>query len=188
MSVPPLRSQPTRDRILAAARERFGSTGYDATTIRAVADDAGVHASIVMRYYGNKEDLFAATLSIDLALPNLAALPAEERGQALVRHFLSRWEESDHNDLPALLRSAVTHDKARGVLLDIFRTQVLPAITSLTTPERALETAALIGTQILGLALTRSVLKLEPVLALPPEVIIARVGAVVQSYLDGQEN
>ena len=56
----PLRSQPTRDRILKAAKFIFGRDGYDHATIRAIADEADINPAMVMRYYGNKEALFAA--------------------------------------------------------------------------------------------------------------------------------
>src|SRR5919201_1681541 len=88
----PRRSDPTRAAILAAARDRFAADGYDRATIRAIAADAGIDPAMVMRYYGNKEKLFAAAASFDLRLPDLTGLPEAEYGQALVRHFLDRWE------------------------------------------------------------------------------------------------
>ena len=47
-----LRSQPTRDRILAAARLIFARDGYERTTIRAVAAEAAINPAMVMRYFG----------------------------------------------------------------------------------------------------------------------------------------
>ncbi|MFD6811748.1 helix-turn-helix domain-containing protein, partial [Streptomyces anthocyanicus] len=63
------RSDTTRAAILEAARERFAADGYERATIRAIARDAGIDPSLVMRYFGNKEGLFAAASEIDLALP-----------------------------------------------------------------------------------------------------------------------
>jgi len=59
-------SEETKAGILAAARERFGTVGYQAATIRAIAADARIDPSMVMRYYGNKEKLFAAAAEFDL--------------------------------------------------------------------------------------------------------------------------
>src|SRR5690349_10339198 len=68
----------TRADILSAARARFGTDGYERTTLRAVAADVGVDAALVIRYFGSKQDLFAAAAEFTLDLPDLRGLePAE---------------------------------------------------------------------------------------------------------------
>jgi AcrR family transcriptional regulator len=178
----PLRSQPTRDRILAAARRLFGEEGFERTTIRGVAAAAGIHFSMVMRYYGSKEGLFAAAATFDLDMPDLTQVPRTEIGRTLVRHFLDRWE-TQHGDLPALLRACITHQDGRDLLEQIFRAQVLPVIVPITGPAQAQERAALMSTQMLGLAMTRYVLALPQVTALSHTTLIERVGATLQAYL-----
>src|SRR5215217_9333010 len=98
------RSDATRAAILAAARERFSSDGYERATIRAIAADARIDPSMVMRYYGNKEKLFAAAAEFDLRLPDLTAVPRETLGARLAGHLVDRWEKDD--TLMALLRAA----------------------------------------------------------------------------------
>jgi AcrR family transcriptional regulator len=177
----PLRSQPTRDRIREVARRLFGEQGYERTTIRAVAAEAKIHPSMVMRYYGSKEGLFAAAAEFNLALPDLTEIPREDVGRSLVRHFLKRWE-APGEELPALLLVAVTHPQARVRLIEIFRDQIAPAIAAICD-DGAATRAALIATQMLGLALTRYVLRLPPVVDLPDEIIVDHVGATVQAYV-----
>lgn len=176
------RSQPARDRILEAARRIFGEEGYERTTIRAVAAAADIHPSMVMRYYVSKEGLFAAAAVFDLRLPDITQLPREQLGRNLVLHFLHRWE-SQTQELPALLRMAVTHGSARDRLLEIFATQLVPALAPICPAKEAPIRAALIATQMLGLALTRIVLKLPPVVALSQEMIVDQIGANVQRHL-----
>ena len=60
------RSRPARDAILAAARRRFADEGYDRATVRAIAGDAGVDPSMVIRYFGSKRELFTAAAEFDL--------------------------------------------------------------------------------------------------------------------------
>src|ERR1700760_3265953 len=48
----------TEARILAAAAELFVASGYERTTIRAIAQAAGVDAGLVMHYFGSKQELF----------------------------------------------------------------------------------------------------------------------------------
>ena len=182
----PLRSQPTRDAILEAARSLFGDEGYDRTTIRSVAAAARIHPSMVMRYYGSKEGLFAAAAAFDLELPDLSKVPRQDVGTTLVRHLLNRWEAKP-GELPALLRVSVTHEQARARLIEVFRKQLLPTVAAICGKERAAVCSALLATQTLGLALTRYVLRLPPVVGLPDEIIVKRVGETLQSYFFDDE-
>jgi AcrR family transcriptional regulator len=179
----PRRSDATRAAILAAAREQFAASGYQAATIRAIAAAAGIDPALVMRYYGNKEGLFAAAAEFDLRLPDLSALPRNAVGAALVEHFLDRWEGDE--TLMALLRTAVTNEAAAARMQAIFATQLAPLIAKLCGEPRAAAAAraGLIATQILGLALCRYVLKLPPVVGLKRAEIVRRIGATVQAYL-----
>ena len=118
------RSQRTRAAILSAARARFATDGFQRTTIRAVAADAGIDPSMVMRYYVNKQGLFAAAADFDLALPDLSLVPTEQLGAAAVDHFLSRWEGEESGDsLLMLLASAATSTSAAQQMQQIFRAQ-----------------------------------------------------------------
>ena len=113
-----LRSQPTRDRILAAAKRIFALEGFERTTVRAVAAKAQCNSALVIRYYGSKEGLFAAAATFDLELPNLTGVPAEAIGERLVGHFLDRWERHmNDNELVTLLRTSVNHEGARRRML-----------------------------------------------------------------------
>jgi AcrR family transcriptional regulator len=179
----PRRSDATKAAILAAAREQFAASGYQAATIRAIAASAGIDPAMVMRYFGNKERLFAAAAEFDLRMPDLTELPRKEVGAALVAHFLERWEEDE--TLMALLRTAVTNEAVAERMQVIFATQVVPLVCRLRGESRTAVAwrAGLISTQVLGLALCRYVLKLPPVAALKRAEIVRRVGATVQAYL-----
>jgi AcrR family transcriptional regulator len=184
-SPPPRRSDATKSAILAAAREQFAAAGYQAATIRSIATAAGIDPAMVMRYFGNKEKLFAAAAEFDLRLPDLSDVPRQNVGAELVEHFLHRWE--DDETLMALLRTGVTNEAAAARLQQIFATQMAPLIAKLSGEPRAAAAAraGLIATQILGLALCRYVLKLPPVVGLKRPEIVRRVGATVQAYLYG---
>ena len=185
-SSPPVRrSDATKSAILAAAREQFAAVGYQAATIRVIAAAAEIDPAMVMRYFGNKEKLFAAAAEFDLRLPDLSEVPRKDVGAALVAHFLNRWE--DDETLMALLRTAVTNEAAAGRLQEIFATQMAPLVAKLCGEPRAAAAmrAGLIASQILGLALCRYVLKLPPVVGLKHAEIVSRVGATVQAYLYG---
>src|SRR4051794_34642851 len=112
------RSEETRGAILAAARRRFAADGYERATIRAIAADAGIDPSMVMRYYGSKDGLFAAAVDVDLRLPDLSGITPERLGETLVRHFLDRWDQDDV--LVLLLRTAISSEAAAERLREVF--------------------------------------------------------------------
>ena len=74
------KADQTKAVILAAARERFAESGYEAATIRAIAADANIDPSMVMRYFGNKDQLFAAAAEFDLQFPDLSDVAPERPG------------------------------------------------------------------------------------------------------------
>ncbi|MBD0418351.1 TetR/AcrR family transcriptional regulator [Streptomyces sp. TRM S81-3] len=176
------RSDATRAAILDAARERFATEGYERATIRAIARDANIDPSMVMRYYVSKEGLFAAAVSVDLELPDLSQVPREAVGRALVTHFLAMWEENEV--LTALLRVGATNPAGAERMQGIFRDQVLPVARQVCPdPEGAPARAALVASQLLGLALTRYVLRFPSAVELDREEIVAWLGPTVQVYL-----
>ena len=178
------RSETTKAAILAAARQHFAASGYERATIRIIAADAGIDPAMVMRYFGNKEKLFAAAAEFDLRLPDLAAVPRRTLGSVLVGHFLDRWESDD--SLQALLRAAVSYKVAVARLRAIFATQVMPAVAPLCKDRAMAATrVGLVATQMLGMALCRYVLRLPPVVALDRSAVISWLGPTIQRYLIG---
>lgn len=176
------KADQTKAEILTAARERFAESGYEAATIRAIAADAHIDPSMVMRYFGNKEQLFAAAAEFDLRFPDLSGVPRAGVGAAMVSHFLTRWEEDDA--LVVLLRSATTNTEAAQRMKDIFTAQLMPSIAKLA-PDDAPRRTGLIATQMLGMALSRYVLKLPPVVAMSREELIDWLGPTLQRYAVG---
>ncbi|MEV5753341.1 TetR family transcriptional regulator [Actinoallomurus sp. NPDC052308] len=176
------RSEETRAAILAAARRRFAADGYERATVRAIAADAEIDPSMVIRYYGSKEGLFAAAVDVDLRLPDLAALPPDRVGEVFVRHFLGLWEGPGAGEvLTVLLRSAVTNESAAERMRTIFATQVATALGP--TVEDGPTRAALVAGQVLGVALCRYILRLPPMAALDAETLVAYLAPTVQRYI-----
>ncbi|OBA81447.1 TetR family transcriptional regulator [Mycobacterium sp. 1164966.3] len=181
-------STETKSVILAAARERFGEAGFQATTIRGIAADAGVDPAMVMRYFGNKDRLFAAAADFDLQFPDFAGVDRARLGWSLVRHFLERWEADDA--LVILLRSSATNAEAAQRMQEIFGSQLQPLVASFAPASEASEVstrAGLVATQILGLALCRFVLRLPPVAEMSRDDVVQWLGPTIQRYLVGRD-
>lgn len=180
------RSEATRTAILSAARKLLTERGYEGTTIRGVAALVGVDPSMVMRYYGNKAGLFSAAIDLDLRLDEVPLTPKSRLGESLARHFLRRGDQSD-KAITLLLRSASTNPVAAEHVRTIFDTQIIKfvaAVTGATGPEVA-RRAGLITTQLVGLAMTRYVVELPPVVKMDTEATVAVVAPVLHHYLVG---
>ncbi|MFH8566879.1 TetR family transcriptional regulator [Streptomyces sp. NPDC017993] len=181
----PRRSEVTRAAILAAAKDRFAADGYERATIRAIAREAGIDPSMVMRYYGNKEGLFAAASEIEVDLPDFTGVPRDEVGARLVRHFLERWECDE--TLTGMLRVGVTNEAGADRMRGVFAGQVRPVLAAVCpVPEEAPTRAALIASQILGMALCRYVLHVPPAVGLSHDEVVAWLAPTVQRYLTAE--
>jgi AcrR family transcriptional regulator len=181
------RSEKTRAAILTAARHLLANRGYEATTIRAVAKEAGIDPSMVMRYYGSKEGLFAAAVDVNLHLPPASELPVDRIGEMLARHLISRWEgELSDEFIRLLLRSAGTNKGAAEQFRRIFEGQVLKFVRELTgdAPD-ARRRAAMVSSQVLGLSYCRYILELPAVVEIDAETLARTLAPVLQHYLAG---
>jgi AcrR family transcriptional regulator len=179
------KAEATKAAILEAARERFAADGYERATIRTIAGDAGIDPALVMRYFGNKEKLFAAAAKFDLRVPDLTRVPRRGLGAGLVGHFLDRWESDD--TLKALLRAAVSNKVAAGRMRTIFETQLVAAMAPLFQSRATAATrAGLVTSQMLGLALTRYLLRFPAVVALDRAAVVGWLGPTIQRYVTGE--
>ncbi|MGH3353908.1 MAG: TetR/AcrR family transcriptional regulator [Nocardioides sp.] len=139
---------------------------------------------MVMRYFGNKEDLFTLAASIDLALPDLTTAPAGEVGRAMVGHFMKMWDSD--GTLMALLRRAATDPGAAEQMRSIFATQVAAAVAPVCPdPSQAPRRAALVAAQLIGIALGRYILDLPPIIEMDADEIVDWIAPTVERYLTG---
>ncbi|WP_406331990.1 TetR family transcriptional regulator [Streptomyces sp. NBC_00203] len=179
----------TRDRILEAAREEFSERGYEKTSVRGIAKAAGVDSALVHHYFGTKEQVFEAAIEVAFA-PALGAPDAVEEGpldsvgERLTRFILGIWENpATRTPLLAILRSAVNNETAAAVFRRLVATQLLRRIAGqLDAPDAELR-AELAAAQLVGIAMLRYVIKVEPLASADPEQIVARVAPVVQGHL-----
>jgi AcrR family transcriptional regulator len=183
-------SPDTRAEILDAARRVFSEVGFDRATVRGIAADAGVDPALIHHYFGTKDELFTA--SINLPMPVAGAVRAvfaeggEQMGRRLAETFFSIWEQEEgRTALLGILRSGLGgEDRALGAFREFLTSAVLDQIAPQIAGKRAPLRAILMASQLVGVALTRYVVKLEPVASAPIEEIIELVAPRLQSYVD----
>lgn len=177
------RSAPaTKAAILDAARVRFGADGFDRVTIREIAGDVGVDPAMVIRYFGSKDALFAKAAEFDLELPDLSGVAPEDIADVLMSRFFAVWE--DNAGFLSLLRAATTSEVAATKMLQLFTGQVYPALAGAAV-DRPAQRAALVGSQVLGLVLSRYIFRVPPLVAMSHDELRAWIGPVLTRYLTG---
>jgi AcrR family transcriptional regulator len=169
------RRQRTEGAILAAAKTLFAERGYERTTIRAVAGEAGVDPALVMQYFGSKDELFAAAA---LATVDTAALVQAGQGnlaRMALQHLFADFEDPDRrSSAVALLRSSLTHPTARQVLRDEVMAKTQAQVARTIGGEDAALRAALLNACTLGLTVSRYLLE-DSVLASASQAEIERI-------------
>lgn len=180
----------TRGQILAAAREEFAGKGYAGATIRGIAGAAEVDPALVHYYFSTKRELFIA--SVDLPFDPgrflATALDGDTRqpGRAVARLYLQMWE-SPHSRgvMQSLLRSALMDDHVLRMLREFMvETVITPVVQTLDVNHPELR-ASLLASQVIGLAIMRHIVRLEPLASADPETLVEAIAPNLDRYLTG---
>lgn len=180
----------SRQKILDAARARFAADGYERATVRSIAADAGVDPSMIHYFFGRKDELFAAVLNLpDSPRGPVAILftgGLDDLGPRLVRRFLEVWDGTEHAEpLLILARSAHAEDQSAATLREFIEREFTAQIAQQLDPPDALLRAGLISAQLLGLAIARYAIRLEPVASADHDTLVAWMGPILQDLLTG---
>ncbi|MUL41416.1 TetR/AcrR family transcriptional regulator [Streptomonospora sp. PA3] len=180
----------TKDAILVAAREQFAAKGYAGATFRGIAAEAGVDPALVRHFYGTKDQLFAATLHMPPEvlerLHEALDGPLGELGEAFARAYLGLWEDPETGAaLKAMMRTALTTDEAAGLLRDFLQARIVERVAAQLGGDRTRLRAVLAATHVVGTAVARHVVRVEPIASLPFDDLVALLGPNLQRYLTG---
>jgi AcrR family transcriptional regulator len=175
--------------ILAAARALFGQRGYRATTLRAVAEAAGVNQALVRHFFGSKQQLFVAALRFPAEPLNevkaiLAEAPRAELGRRLVLVFVRAWRDPETGpQLQAVFRAAATDEEGAGMARRMAEDMIIPTVSKMLRIPPVQAAAAL--SQLLGFAFVSRIMGAQPLAGLDESSVVALLAPAVQRYLDG---
>lgn len=179
-----------RERILTSARELFARNGIDKTSIRAIAADAGVDAALVHHYFGTKTQLFAAAIHIPIdpmtVIGRLKEVPVEQIGHTLPSILLPLWDSEIGKGFVATLRSILAGNEVslvRSFLQDIIIGEIGPRVDN--PPGSSRVRIQFVASQLVGVAMARYILELEPFATLPADQIAETIAPTLQRYLTG---
>ena len=155
-----------------------------------IAADAGVDTGLIRHFFGSKEDLFAATLDIPETLiePMVQALDGDpdRLGERLIHTYLGLWEDPvSAEPFLAIVRSAVSSDRAADHLRAIISARLLGTAAPALTQDNSDVRAALAGSHLVGIALARYVIRVEPLASLDRDTLVELCAPAIQRYLTG---
>ncbi|MHB1930179.1 MAG: TetR/AcrR family transcriptional regulator [Acidimicrobiales bacterium] len=184
----------TRERILDVARRSFARSGYDRTTVRGVATEAGVAPNLITRYFGGKAGLFRAATAGDLDVASVLPGPFESLGARIAAKAVRRWEGAGSQEpLLMMLRSAGSSDDAAGVFGRFFDEQASRPLAAHLVSElgcdgsAARDRGAAVGALILGVVTTRYVMRTGPLASADGASLEAWLADELQRVLDGPD-
>jgi AcrR family transcriptional regulator len=157
--------------------------------VRAIARGAGVDPALVHHCFGSKSRVFVAAMELppdpDVIVERVFAEGPGQAGARLAASFLGLWEDPAARErLLATMRTAVLGDD-NSATREFVTVELTARLAERIGTEDAPLRANLAVSQLLGIALTRYVLCLEPIASTPRERIEARIAPVLQRHLDG---
>jgi AcrR family transcriptional regulator len=166
----------TRQLLLDAARRRFALDGYAATTVRDIADEAGVNVALINRYFRSKEGLFKACLTgaVDELRQTVSTdVTLEQVPYAIARQLAGPHVGKDPSLLLLLLRSS-GDERADQIRLGILRSS-------------AESLASIAGRQPGGPAGEELLLRAQITLAATLGMAVLRAGAAMEPLTSASE-
>ncbi|HLZ26757.1 MAG TPA: TetR family transcriptional regulator [Chloroflexota bacterium] len=181
----------TRGHILDVARRQFALAGFDATSLRAIAAESGVDPGVVMHFFGSKNGLFQAAVGWPFDPGPFTAQIAEDGPDGvaarLARAFLAVWDEpTTRAPLLAVFRSAMTQEAAALLLREFLVRQIFARIAGLVDGPHADLRANLAAAHLIGVAVLRYVLRVEPIASADIEALVAHLTPSLTGYLDNR--
>jgi len=183
----------TRRALVRAARRRFATEGYRATTVRHIAADVGVNVALINRYFESKEGLFEACMQrtsdeLDTRAQERIST-VEDMVERLITHVVNAPDGDDPLQLLLLLRSSGDEnaDRIRRTTLEGF-TQKLAAIAGWKPEDPATEPvllrAQLAMATMLGVVMLRTSAAAQPIASADRDALRGPLGQILRVLLD----
>ena len=182
-------TEDPRDALLEVARDIVAKRGYLGLTMRTASAAAGITPEVARRYYRNRDSLFAAAMRLPAdpvsAIPALIAPGIEGMGERLVRFTLDTLKDPEaRRDLMSLARTGVQAGHAVTGLQEFIEVGVVDRVAGAIGVPDARMRSALITSYLMGVAIMRYGVRLEPLASASDEEVIRMVAPVIQDLLD----
>jgi AcrR family transcriptional regulator len=179
----------TREAILTSARRAFARAGYRGVGVREIANEAGVTAMLVNRYFGSKEQLFAEIVASTMATPSILTREIIKSPTAGANIAAALIDQTKTGTLPLdgfliLLHSACS-PRAAEIGREQIENHAQKAMTATLSGEQTAERAALVLSLIAGFQAMRQMIGLSTLAEAEPAALIKLLAPVFQLLIDG---
>jgi AcrR family transcriptional regulator len=154
----PKNAAATRQAILHSALTAFSRHGYDGIGVREIAQAAGVTGVLVNRYFGSKEELFAAAVELAFADKSVFEGDSSMLAQRLTAKVMKTEKDLEPNDAFFLLLRSAPNPRAAEILRDSIARHFERPLQALLRGPRPGERAGMILAVCMGLSLFRTVI------------------------------
>ena len=180
----------TRVSIENAARRQFAELGYDRTSMRQVAREAGVDPTLVSHFYGSKQQLFVSVVGFPFrpadVLPRLLEGDPDELGLRLAQFVLGVFEsEQSRGQVIGIVRSAASEPEASRIVRELLTREVLTPLAEGIGVADAEFRAGLLGSQVVGMVMARYIVAIEPLASRDAADVALAIAPNLQHYLTG---
>ncbi|WP_307840353.1 TetR family transcriptional regulator [Streptomyces sp. G44] len=175
-------AEATKDSIVRAARHLLARHAHGEITLKAVAERAGVSAPLVLKYFGNKDALFAQVMCFEADVAGLLDAPLAGLGRHMVHHLLTGQAERGADPILRIV-FAPLHGERGDLLRANFRAQVAQRLAErLPGPDAELR-AELAVSMLLGLGVMYGIARGPRLRAASIADITDRYAPSVQAFL-----
>lgn len=173
-----------------AARRQFSELGYDRTSMRQIAIEAGVDPTLVSHFHGSKQQLFATAVELPFdpaaVLPALLAGNRDGIGERLARFVLTVLSGEDGRSvIIGMVRAATSEPEAVRLVRERLTHEILFPLANGLGSDDAAYRATLVMSQIVGISMARYIVAIEPLASRPMEEVVASIAPTLQRYLTG---
>jgi AcrR family transcriptional regulator len=184
-------SSGTRSAIAEQASRLFAERGYERTSMRAIAAAAGVDQKLIAHYFGSKQELFVEVIALPIEpaveIPALFAGDRDDLGLRVAQFFVATLEDPERRRrMLGLIRAAATEPSAAVMVRELIGREMIARVVTALGLDNADLRATLLGSQLVGLAMARYILALEPLASLPPDALAAAIAPNLERYLTGE--
>jgi len=180
----------TRESIRAAAGRQFAELGFDRTSMRSIAAEAGVDPGLVAHFFGTKHQLFVDVVDLpfdpEQVVPVIFAGDRELIGRRLADFLLTALDNPEaRRRITGLVRAAASEPEAARMVRELITREVFARIIDALGVDDADLRASLVGSQVVGLVMARHIVGVEPLASLSAERAAALIAPNLQRYLTG---